>query len=146
MRKDDMGVVQIQKLRPNATIPTRGSEQAAGSDLYSVEEVEIAPGEKAMVSTGIALAIPTDVYARIAPRSGLAVKYGIDVLAGVVDSDYRGEIKIILVNLGKESFLIKPGDRIAQLILERIKIPLFSEVNNLAETSRDAKGFGSTGV
>lgn len=146
MRKEDNTIVQIQKLRSDATVPTRGSSQAAGSDLYSVETIEINPGDRAIIPTGIAMSISTDVYARIAPRSGLAAKNGIDVLAGVVDSDYRGEIKVILVNLGKDRFIVKSGDRIAQIIFERIKIPLFSEVNKLTETTRNAKGFGSTGT
>lgn len=99
-----------------------------------------------MVSTGISVAFSNDVYLRIAPRSGLAAKHGIDVLAGVVDSDYRGEIKVILVNHGKERFIISPGDRIAQMILERIKTAMFSEVSSLSDTARSSKGFGSTGV
>lgn len=146
MRKEQTEIVQVKKLRSDAYLPTRGSDFAAGADLYAVETVEILPGERAMVSTGISVAFSNDVYLRIAPRSGLAAKHGIDVLAGVVDSDYRGEIKVILVNHGKERFIISPGDRIAQMILERIKTAMFSEVSSLSDTARSSKGFGSTGV
>lgn len=146
MRKEQIEVVQIKKLRSDAIIPTRGSNSAAGADLYAVEVQEILPGKRAIVPTGIALSMSDDVYARIAPRSGLAAKHGIDVMAGVVDSDYRGEIKVILINLGQERFIIKPGDRIAQIILEKIKLPIFSEVTTLSDTVRSSNGFGSTGV
>lgn len=146
MRKEQTEVVQVKKLRSDAKLPTRGSTFAAGADLYAVETTEILPGERAIIPTGIAVAFSDEVYLRIAPRSGLAAKNGIDVLAGVVDSDYRGEIKVILVNHGKERFIISPGDRIAQMVLERVKLSLFSEVTSLSDTGRSSNGFGSTGV
>ena len=139
-------VVEVKKLRSDAIIPTKGSEYAAGSDLYAIETVEILPGKRALISTGLSMAVPNGLYIRIAPRSGLAVKQGVDVLAGVVDSDYRGEIKVAIINLGQERFIVKPGDRIAQMIIEQIKLPTFSEVNELSDTDRSANGFGSTGV
>ena len=146
MRKEHIEIVQVKKLRSDAKIPTRESDFAAGSDLYSVETVEILPGHRAIIPTGISVAFSQDAYIRIAPRSGLAAKHGIDTMAGVVDADYRGEIKVILVNLGQERFIVKAGDRIAQMILERIKTPLFSEVTSLSDTSRASNGFGSTGM
>jgi dUTP pyrophosphatase len=98
------------------------------------------------VSTGISISIPTNTYFRIAPRSGLAYKNGIDVLAGVIDSDYRGEVKVLLINLSKDVFSIARGDRIAQGILEHITIAEVVETDTLIDTDRGAGGFGSTGV
>lgn len=138
--------MKIQLLTPEATIPTRGSEKAAGLDLHSSEDCIIEPRERRLVSTGIAVAVPTNSYGRVAPRSGLAVKHGIDVLAGVVDEDYRGEVKVALINLGSEPFVVNRGDRIAQLVIESISRPVIEVVESLEETVRGAGGFGSTGV
>jgi dUTP pyrophosphatase len=138
--------IEIKKLRSDAVVPTRGSNKAAGLDLYAVSVAEIAPNSRTIVPTGIAISIPDTVYARIAPRSGLAAKNGINVLAGVVDSDYRGEIKVILHNTGSDRFIVNPGDRIAQLILEKIIIPEVVLVDTLDNTTRGADGFGSTGA
>ena len=146
MRKEQLEVVQVKKVRPDAYIPTRESEFAAGADLYAVEATEIPPGKRAIIPTGIAVAFSNDVYLRIAPRSGLAWKNGVDVLAGVVDSDYRGELKVILVNHSDENFTVSPGDRIAQMILEKVKVSVFEEVRSLSDTGRGSEGFGSTGV
>lgn len=138
--------LQIQKLSPNAVIPTRGSPLAAGYDVYSAENCKIEPNERALVALDISIACPIGTYARLAPRSGLTVKKGIHVGAGVVDADYRGPVKVALFNLGKETFEIKQGDRIAQLILEQIAMADIEEVTELTETVRGAGGFGSTGV
>ena len=138
----------VHKLHDGARAPTRGSALSAGLDLYCDADFEIAPGDRQLVSTGIALEIPGDAaYGRIAPRSGLAVKHGIQVGAGVVDADYRGEVKTLLFNHGSDTFSAKAGDRIAQLIIERCKMPDVTVVTSraLSATDRGASGFGSTG-
>ena len=144
----------VHRCNPNAVLPTRFSQQAAGYDLaaciYPHDPVEIEPGQRALVPTGLALAIPVGCYGRIAPRSGLAVNHGLDVLAGVVDSDYRGEIMVALLNTDQQrSFKIKHGDRIGQLILERIMLTTVREVEeqwDLPRSIRGTAGWGSTGV
>ncbi|KDN52375.1 Deoxyuridine 5-triphosphate nucleotidohydrolase mitochondrial precursor [Tilletiaria anomala UBC 951] len=133
------------KEHPNAKLPTRGSALSAGYDLYASEDATIPKRGRAAVQTGIRLAIPYGCYGRVAPRSGLASKHGIDVGAGVVDADYRGLLGILLFNFTDEDFTIKAGDRIAQLVLERICMADIQEVENLDETARGAGGFGSTG-
>ena len=135
----------VKKLRPDALVPTRGSEQAIGLDLYAVDKQLLPVGGVLKVPTGIAVAIPKGHYGRVAPRSGLAAKHGIDVLAGVIDADYRGEIVVILVNHGREPVWVEPGMRVAQLILERASIMPVEEVGNLDDTARGIGGFGSTG-
>ena len=138
--------VKVKKLNKGAKLPTRGSQYAAGSDVYSFESTVVPAKGRAIISTGISIEFEnTDYYCRIAPRSGLAAKYGIDTLAGVVDVDYRGEVKVILYNTTDSIFEIHAGDRIAQLIFERITYPNFEEVNELNETVRGTGGFGSTG-
>jgi len=131
----------------NAIIPTRADPGAAGFDLSACESQLIPAGSWTKVDTGIALECPQDCYARVAPRSGLAYKYGLDVLAGVVDSSYRGTIQVILVNHGKEDYKVNVGDRIAQLIFERIYVPYIEEESyaELTKTERGGGGFGSTG-
>jgi dUTP diphosphatase len=138
--------IEFSRLDPAAKLPTRGSEHAAGLDLYSLEVVVLAPGDRAAVRTGLAAAIPSGYYGRVAPRSGMAVKSGLDVLAGVIDSDYRGEIKCALINLGRETINIEAGTRIAQLIIEAIIMPQPVWADSLSDTSRGAGGFGSTGA
>ena len=137
--------MKIQLLNPDASLPSRGSEKAAGMDLHSAEDCIIEPTERRLVSTGIAVAVPHSTYGRVAPRSGLAVKHGIDVLAGVVDEDYRGEVKVALINHGTEPFVVNKGDRIAQLIIESISRPVIEVVASLEDTTRGSGGFGSTG-
>ena len=137
--------MNIKKLNELATIPTRGSEEAAGYDLYSIESGVISAGERKVVKTGISLAIPNGQFGRISPRSGLAVKKGIDVLAGIIDSDYRGEIMVVLINLGKDAVLYNVGDKIAQIIFSKYETTDFNVVENLDDTNRAEKGFGSTG-
>src|SRR5207237_6088385 len=114
--------IKILKLHSLATLPTRGSKFSSGLDLYSVDDVIIKPGQREMIKTVSAVSIPYGFYGRIAPRSGLAVKHGLDILAGVIDSDYRGEILCILINLGKQDYKVTIGTRIAQLIVEKIAI------------------------
>jgi dUTP diphosphatase len=135
----------FKRLHPDARLPARGSTHAAGLDICSVERVTLAPGGRAAVRTGLAVAIPEGFYGRVAPRSGMAVRHGIDVLAGVIDADYRGEILCALVNHGSEPFEIEPDARIAQLIVETIATPEPAWADDLEETERGAGGFGSTG-
>lgn len=135
----------IKKLSPGAIVPTRASPGSVGYDLYSTETMSIKAHERGIVSTGIAATIPMGVYGRIAPRSGLAVKHGIQTGAGVIDPDYTGELKVILFNHGTEKFDIKQGDRIAQLILEKCETPLIEEVQEIKDTQRGTRGFGSSG-
>jgi dUTP pyrophosphatase len=140
-----MNTLQFQRLDPRAILPTRGSASAIGLDIYSIESVYLSPGERCSIRTGLAVSIPSGFYGRIAPRSGLALKHGLDVLAGVVDSDYRGEIRCLLVNLGTDHSEICIGDRIAQLIVERAAILKPEWTDTLEETVRSVAGFGSTG-
>lgn len=136
----------IKRLSNDAIVPERsGSSASVGYDLYSIVDVEIPPLARGIVSTGIAATVPTGCYGRIAPRSGLAVKNGIQTGAGVIDPDYTGEVKVVLFNHDKTAFVIKPGYRVAQLVLERFETPEIEEVQNLTETERGEGGFGSTG-
>lgn len=140
--------LKVHLLNSRAKLPERKSAGAAGYDLCASEDSLIEANGHQLVATGIAMQCPEGTYARVAPRSGLAVR-GIHVGAGVVDHDYRGEVKVLLVNLGKEAFQVQAGDRIAQLILERILTPKVAAVQDLSElsdTARGGAGFGSTGV
>jgi len=138
--------VEIVKCHELARVPSRGSTDAAGADLHSTEQTTLLPGQRKLIGTGLKMQIPKDVYGRIAPRSGLAHKHGIDTLAGVIDPDYRGEVKVLLLNTSDKEFEIQIGDRIAQLIFERFAIPTFEETSDFSEnTNRGESGFGSTG-
>lgn len=136
----------VKKLSENAQLPTKGSEFAAGYDLYSAVDTTVPARGKALVSTDLSIAIPHGTYARIAPRSGLAWKNSLDVGAGICDYDFRGTYCVILFNHSDQDFEVKKGDRIAQLILEVIipDAPVV-EVETLPETKRGSGGFGSTG-
>jgi dUTP pyrophosphatase len=136
--------LRFVKLHPAAQLPTRGSLNAAGLDLYSVEALTLPAGKRTTLRTGLSVAIPTGFYGRVAPRSGLAVEHGIDVLAGVIDSDYRGEIICVLINHGDAPVQIETGRRIAQLIVEPIITPKPVWAIQLDETERGSGGFGST--
>ena len=138
---------KVARLNDSAVIPVRGSSGAAGYDICSSADMTVPLRSWVAVSTGIALQVPSDHYARIAPRSGLALKNGIDVGAGVVDSDYHGEVKVILFNHSNEHFSVRRGDRIAQVIFERISTPYLNEVpiNEFVASERGTGGFGSTG-
>nr|XP_056721804.1 deoxyuridine 5'-triphosphate nucleotidohydrolase, mitochondrial [Euleptes europaea] len=137
--------LRFAKLSENAFAPSRGSSRAAGYDLYSAYDCEIPPSGKAVVKTDIQISLPSGCYGRVAPRSGLAANHFIDVGAGVIDEDYRGNVGVVLFNFGKETFKVKRGDRIAQLICERIYYPELEEVQVLDDTDRGSGGFGSTG-
>ena len=138
-------MLRVKLLSTAAQAPTRGSEHAAGYDLYGAVEVTVPAGGRALVPTNIAVSLPDGCYGRVAPRSGLALKHGIDVGAGVVDADYRGDLGVVLFNFGEADFVCKRGDRIAQLILERVAHPKVSVVLDLDDTARNEGGFGSTG-
>ena len=138
--------VNVLKCHEHALLPKRGSTLAAGSDLHSVLDYIIEPKSRCLISTGLKMQFPHNVYARIAPRSGLALKNGIDVMAGVIDPDYTGEIKVLLYNSSDIKFEVQKGDRIAQIIFEQFKYPNFNEVSEITETERSSGGFGSTGL
>lgn len=138
-------MIKVKKVHELAIIPKRNNHTDAGADLYAVEQIEIPPLSRRIVSTGICVEIPEGFYGRIAPRSGLAVKNGIDVLAGVCDSSYRGEIKVVLYNTDTEkSFPITFGDKIAQMIIEQHFNFDLEEVEELSSTIRGNNGFGSS--
>ena len=138
--------LRVKKLVPEAVLPTRGSPGAAGYDLVATQGLVILPGQRSLVSTGISVELPPGTYGRVAPRSGLSVKNGLHVGAGVIDPDYRGEIKVLLYNHGAEPWMCKPGYRVAQLVIERCETPEVEEVEKLDETERGEGGFGSTGI
>ena len=128
-------------------LPSYASEGAAGLDVVAAEDLRLAPGARHAVATGFAIAIPPGYEVQVRPRSGLALKHGITCLntPGTIDCDYRGEVKVILANLGTEPFEVKRGERIAQLVPAPVLRAEFAEVTSLDETSRGAGGFGSTG-
>ena len=127
--------------------PKYATDGAAGLDVVAAEDVTLAPGERHAVATGFAIAIPEGYEVQVRPRSGLALKHGITCLntPGTIDHDYRGEVKVILANLGTEPFAVRRGERIAQLVPALVQKAAFREVEMLGETSRGAGGFGSTG-
>lgn len=128
-------------------LPAYATDGAAGMDVVAAEQVMLAPGTRHAVSTGLAVAIPAGYEIQVRPRSGLALKHGISVpnTPGTIDSDYRGELKVILINLGQEHFTIHRGDRIAQLVLAPVVQAAWQEVDDLDATARGEGGFGSTG-
>jgi len=138
--------LQIKRLTLDAILPTRASPGSVGYDLYSLNDMVIQPSSREIVSTCVCATVPSGCYGRIAPRSGLSVKYGIHVGAGVIDPDYTGELKVNLFNLGTIPYEIKQGERIAQLILEKCMTPFVQEVSELKLTMRANRGFGSTGT
>ena len=143
-------IVKFKKLSPNSFIPTYGTAQSAGADLYSGMEqpVTIEPGKTEFIHTGIAIAIPEGLVGLVYARSGLACKKGIApaIKVGVIDADYRGEIMVALYNHGNEAVTVDPGDRIAQLVLTPFITAAFDQTDSLDETDRGNGGFGSTGT
>ena len=142
--------VLIKKLNNNSfELPKYQTEGSVGMDLsaFIENDILIKPNERELIPTGIAVSLPQNIEGQVRPRSGLSLKYGITVLnsPGTIDSDYRGEIKVILINHGNEDFLIKNNDRIAQLVFNEVVKVSFKEVKDLDQTSRDQKGIGSTG-
>jgi dUTP pyrophosphatase len=142
-----MNIVSVKKLTQTAQLPAKAHEDDAGFDLYSDRDFIVYPETRRLIGTGIAVAIPRGYYGRIAPRSGLAFKNGIDVLAGVVDAGYRNEVGVILINFGDKPFEIKNGDRVAQLIIEKVDPFKIEEVKEFfTNTHRGMSGWGSSGV
>jgi len=141
--------VNLKKLNPDAVIPTYSKQWDAGADLYSIEDVEIWPGKRRLVGTGIAVEVPVGFVGLIHPRSGMAANHGVTVLntPGTIDAGYRGELKVIIINLDKyKPFKINKGDRIAQFVLQEVVVSEFIEVQQLSESVRNVDGFGSSGI
>ena len=145
-----MQKILIKKLHSDVNLPAYETSGSSGMDLqaYISEEIILKPGERKLIPTGLSVAIPENLEIQIRPRSGLAYKKGISVVntPGTIDSDYRGEIKVLLINLGKEDFVIKKFERIAQMVVCPITKVVLSETNDLQDTIRGEGGFGSTGV
>ena len=141
--------VKVKKLHPNAQLPVYGSQEAAGADLYACLDapVTIAPGETAWIPTGIALEVPKGCAGLVYARSSMGVKRGLAPAnkVGVIDSDYRGEIRVVLLNHGKETQTVEPGERVAQFIITPVLTPAYVETEELSDTDRGVGGFGSTG-
>jgi dUTP pyrophosphatase len=129
-------------------LPIRATAHSAGMDLVAAVDVTIAPGERALVPTGLKVAVPEGYELQLRPRSGLALKHGISLpnTPATIDADYRGELQVILINLGAETFAVKRGDRIAQMLVQKVEPVRFREVDVLPESGRGSRGFGSTGV
>lgn len=144
-----MSTIRVKKLHPNAVLPTYGSPEAAGADLYACLDVPvtIAPGETAWIPTGLALEVPKGCAGLIYARSSMGVKRGLAPAnkVGVIDSDYRGEIRVVLLNHGKQTQVIENGERVAQFLITPVLTPGYEEVEELSDTSRGSGGFGSTG-
>ena len=142
--------IEIKRLDEEAVLPrySHGSQEDAGMDLCSIEAGTLAPGEYKLFKTGIAISLPAGYAGFVNPRSGLALKHGVTVLNadGVVDPGYRGELGVVLINHGSEEFEVKPGDRIAQLVVQKYEAVEWKEVDELSETERGAGGYGHTGV
>ena len=140
--------LKVKKINPEAIIPGYAHEGDSGMDLYSVENTTIEPGERKTVKTGLAVSLPKGFEAQVRPKSGLAVNHGITVLntPGTVDSSYRGQIMIIVINLGKEPYKVEKGKKIAQMVIARVEKAEVEETDELDETTRSDGGFGSTGL
>jgi dUTP pyrophosphatase len=140
--------IKVKKLKPEAILPQYAHPGDAGMDLFSTEKYLLKPGERCLVSTGLAFEIPFGYELQIRPRSGLALKKGISLVntPGTLDAGYRGELGIILINHGQEDFIILPGDKIAQAVLNKFETAEIEEVSELSDTARGAGGFGSTGT
>jgi dUTP pyrophosphatase len=142
--------VEIKCMHPNSRIPAYETEHAAGMDLraYLEQELSLYPGERVLVETGIAIALPQGYEAQVRPRSGLALKHGVSLLnsPGTIDADYRGEIRVVLINHGSEVFKVSNGDRIAQLVVAPVSRVEWKETTELNRTVRADGGFGHTGI
>ncbi len=134
-------------LSTGAKLPTYAHHNDAGMDLYSTQQMVLRPLERSLVATGVFVAIPDGCEGQVRPKSGLAISHGITVLntPGTIDAGYRGEIKVIMINLGKDTYTIEPGTKIAQLVIAKVEHATMEQVTSLGETSRGAGGFGSTG-
>jgi dUTP pyrophosphatase len=140
--------LKFKRIHTDAVLPAYAHPSDAGMDVRSVEELAIAPGKRALVRTGLVMMLPQLYEAQVRPRSGLALKHGITVLntPGTIDSGYRGEVGVVLINLGQEEFKVAKGDKIAQLVIAPVTQPEIAEAFDVDETDRGEGGFGSTGV
>ena len=140
--------LRFRRIHPDAALPSYAHEGDAGMDVRSVEELELAPGARALVHTGLVMMLPPGWEAQVRPRSGLALKHGVTVLnaPGTIDAGYRGEVGVILVNFGDRPFKVSKGDKVAQVVVAPVTRAEIVETSELDETERGAGGFGSTGV
>ncbi|MFA6183631.1 MAG: dUTP diphosphatase [Parcubacteria group bacterium] len=138
--------IEIKKINPEAKTPIYALKNDAGMELYSVQDLIVEPGKIIVCETGIAMAIPVGYVGLIWDKSGVAFKGGIKTMGGVIDSSYRGEIKIILTNLSDKNYIINKGDKIAQILIQKVESPDIKEIEVLNDTERGEGGFGSTGI
>lgn len=138
-------ILKVKKTDAAAKLPARATSGDAGLDLYSVEDIAIEPGDRLVVKTGIAMEIPFGYAGLVWDKSGLAAKKGLKTMGGVIDAGYRGEIQVVLANLGNEPHAIAVGDKIAQLLIQKVELPEVSEAAELSDSERGDGGFGSTG-
>ncbi len=138
--------IKIKKLNESATLPKYAKEDDAGMDFYAAESLVLQPGERKLVPTGIAMAIPSGFVGLIWDKSGVATKHGLKTMAGVIDAGYRGEVKILVHNLSNESYVVEKGNKVAQMLIQPVSQKQLLEVSELDETDRGEGGFGSTGV
>ncbi|OGZ04432.1 MAG: deoxyuridine 5'-triphosphate nucleotidohydrolase [Candidatus Lloydbacteria bacterium RIFCSPHIGHO2_01_FULL_41_20] len=138
-------ILKLKKLKSDAKLPSYAHPGDAGMDIYSCEERTLLPQEQALISTGIAMEIPDGYVGLVWDKSGLSTKHGLKTLAGVIDAGYRGEISIAMANVGNDSYTFKKGEKIAQMLIQKVEHAEFWEVDKLSETSRGTGGFGSTG-
>lgn len=140
--------LRVKRLCEEAKIPGYAHEGDSGMDLYSVEDLTLAPGERRLVKTGLQIALPRGFEAQVRPKSGLAANFGVTVLntPGTIDSGYRGEIMAIMVNLGSQPYRVEKGKKIAQMVIAKVEEAKVEEVDSLDETARKGNGFGSTGL
>lgn len=140
--------VKIKRIHENAKLPMQANPGDAGMDLYSIDAVEIPAGEAKLIKTGLQIELPKGTEAQVRPRSGLALKHSVTVLnsPGTIDEGYRGEIGVILINHGKETFFVEPSMRIAQMVIAHVSTVQLSEVEELSETVRGTSGFGASGT
>lgn len=146
---NEIGPIKLRRLDPELPLPKRAHPSDAGVDLYCTEDVHLEPGHRALVGTGIAAALPVGTVGLVHPRSGLAAKQGLSIVnaPGTIDADYRGEIKVCLINLDPQAPIDLPrGTRVAQLLVQKVELVDFVEVDELDETVRGASGHGSTGL
>jgi|SRR3989344_1672609 len=137
--------LRVKKADPEAKLPAYAHSNDAGMDLYSLEEVEVPPGESRRIRSGVTMEIPEGYVGLCWDKSGLSMNHGIKVLAGVIDSGFRGELVMAVINLGKEAYTFKKGDKVMQMLMQKVEQVEITEVNELSDSARGEKGFGSTG-
>jgi dUTP pyrophosphatase len=137
--------VLVQKIHPDAVLPTHAYADDAGMDLFACEECVVGPAQKALVATGLKIAIPSGYAGFIWDKSGIAAKHHMKTMAGVIDAGYRGELKVVITNLGTEPYAVKKGEKIAQIVIQPVAQPEVEEVAEIGDTERGEGGFGSSG-